>query len=152
MKGPRSDSVNEEYYARNNQPSFKQLKKDYDFYDDSGRFYWIDQYNDDTFQNRALRQTPDSGKALVNSYQEVSMTVKLKTGSEWFTERDYWNDFFIVSRLTKRRFAIRIASVWRGLEKRRTCTIEVKGLNQEICDSLLLLRKSFKRVRVGEKK
>lgn len=151
MKGPRSDTVNEEYYAKNNQPSFRQLGKDYDFFDDSGRFYWIDQHNEDIFQNKTLRQTPDSGVAVVNSYQETSLTVKLKTGAEWFSERDSWNDFLVTSRLTGRKFAIRIASVWRDKEKRRTGTIEVKGLNQEICDSLLLLRMSGKRGKGGKK-
>jgi len=151
MKGPRSDTLNEEYYAKNNQPSFRQLGNDYDFFDDFGRFYWIDQYNGDIFQNKALRQTPDSGVAVVNSYQEASLTVKLKTGAEWFSERDSLNDFLLTSRLTGREYTIRIASVWHDKERRRTATIEVKGLNQEICDSLLLLRMSGKRGKRGKK-
>ena len=140
----RAERFNEEYYARNNEPSFYQLKKDFDFYDSKGRFYWIVQQNEDTFQNKKLRQNPDKGRCVVNSYGEVSLYVKLEKGAEWFSDQDGWRDFLIVSRLTREQYYVRVASEWKGLEKRRTGTIEVKGLNRELCDSLILLR-SFPR-------
>lgn len=138
----RAENLNEEYYARNNHPSFHQLGKDYDFYDDKGRFYWIMQQNEDTFQNKNLRETPDKGRCVVNSYQEVSLFVKLEKGALWFGEEDSWNDFMITSRLNKQDYAVRLESRWQGVGERRAGRIEVKGLGQELCDSLLLLRLS----------
>lgn len=136
----RSEARSEEYYAKNNEPSFGQLKKDYDFFDEKGRFYWITQENNDTFQNKRWRQTPDSGRTVVNGYGEVTLYVKLQRGASWFTEDDYYRTFTIEGQYSKEFYDIRVSSQWKGLEKRRTGTIEVKGLSRELCDSLILLR------------
>ena len=141
----RAERLNEAYYERNNEPSFGQLKKDFDFYDEKGRFYWIAQENEDSFQNKRLRQYPDKKSCVVNSYGEVSLYVKLGRGAEWFSDEDGWRSFTIVSQYTRQNFDVRLASEWKGLEKRRTGTIEVKGLGQELCDSLILLKFSSSR-------
>lgn len=132
----RTDSINERYYAINNQPSFPQLKKDYHFYDNEGRFYWIVEENDDTFQNKNLRQSPDKGRCVSPSYGTILLNVKLKRGAIWFDENQLDRERSIQT-LDGERCIIKIVSIENGRGKRRTGTIEVKGLDKEFCNYLI---------------
>ena len=137
QRGPRAEVINETYYAKNNEPSFYQFGKNYHFYDDDGRKYMIATENDDTFQNKLLRTTPDTLKTKSDSYGEVTLYVKLSPTSDWFEERQVGKPFVIYSRKEGLEFVIQLSSIYRESYKRRTGTVTVKGLGKLTCNAIL---------------
>ena len=136
-KFPRTDKINHEYYARNNEPSFSQFGKDYHFYDDEERQYMIANENKDVFQNKRLRYTPDSKRCISNNYNEITLYVKLPSGTKWFSENDTGRSHTIYTRIGNESFPIVLKGTMKGQEKRRTGTITVSGLGRSVCDRLL---------------
>jgi hypothetical protein len=137
QKFPRTDKLNERYYAENNQPSFPQFGKDYHFYDTNGREYIIADQNRDTFQNKRLRYGPQGKHCISNIYDEVTLYVKLPRGLPWFAPSETGHQLTLLSRTGSESFTVKISSSMKANPKRRTGNIIVAGLGRSLCDRLL---------------
>lgn len=136
-RGPRAEEINEDYYAKNNEPSYYQFGDDYHFYDDDNRKYMIATENDDVFQNELLRFSPNTRKTRSDVYGEVTLYVKLSPKSEWFEERMLGKPYIIYGKKDGLEYPIRLSSIYRASYKRRTGTVTVKGLGKVTCDAIL---------------
>lgn len=135
----RARTINEKYYALNNQPSFPQLKKDFHLSDEEGRQYWIAQENGDTFQNKNLRTTPDTGIPKISSNGDVTLYVKLaKKSCKWFGENDIGRELVLVGRVDRDEYDVVLTFALNGgLPGRRSGTIMVQGLDLDHCETLI---------------
>jgi len=137
----RADDLNEEYYARDNNPSFYQFGSAYHFVDDAGRQYQLATRNRATFQNTRFkpRRAPLPARCVVNSYGYVTCFVKLAHGSKWFGARD----INVPLLLREKRNAatileVRVKQALKVRPTRRTGTVQLSGLSEFYCNALLL--------------
>ena len=134
-KTPRTDTVNEGYYLRNNHPSFFQFDT-YHFTDEVGRKYIIADNNSDTFQNKRLRYASNGRECIVNNYGEITLYVKLPRKLDWFSEMDVGRVIMIKSKLGD-LFQITPQTFIKTDLKRRAGKITVSGLSPSMCNALL---------------
>lgn len=140
----RAKKVNELYYARDNNPSFYQFKKNYHFIDSEERQYMIAVKNKQVFQNTRFKnkntQASMVGKVLepvITNYGFTKLYVKLANPtSTWFTQRDI-NKVLILYDKSQNAYQVVLKSHEKHNVSRRTGTIYVKGLNK--VDLLTLL-------------
>ncbi len=135
----KAKKVNELYYAKDNNPSFYQFKKNYDFIDAEDRQYMIAVKNHQVFQNARFKpkRTDSSSRGIrepvITSYGYVKLYVKLANpASRWFTHRDINKPIMLYD---KNDDGIAYQVILKTQEKhnatRRTGTIYVKGLDKE---------------------
>lgn len=136
QKFPRTDQPNESYYAKNNMPTFSQFK-DYHFIDKQGRQYMIANDNQDAFQNKRLRYTPDTNRCVTNTYKEIKLFVKLPRNLDWFSEKDNGSELTLQTRAGDDSYSIILKSNISVDRKRRTGTIFVSDLSPFVCNALL---------------
>jgi hypothetical protein len=153
----RSDKgVNEEYYARDDTPSFNQFKT-YHFYDQTGRFYKIAEQNGQTFQNERFANTnPLTGKlpyqtsplvkrrekkCIVDGNGYIKLFVRLPSSKKvdlWFSTSSIDKSINVRERVTGEIQVLKIRSVHKVNQKRLTGTVYVSGdLNKSYCNRLL---------------
>ena len=139
QRTPRAEKINERYYARYNEPSFYQFGNDYHFTDSAGRLYQIANRNSDSFQNRLLREAPDTDECVDDGFGNILLYVKLKRrDSVWFDENMLERPLTIVSRRAPRtEYQIRVQSTVKPDARRRTGVISVSGLSRTLCQQML---------------
>lgn len=148
VRGPRTDKVNERYYARNNEPSFYQFNNSntgYHFYDAEGRLYRIASENNDEFQNLLLRGPSEQQQrqdCVVDTFGHVLLYVKLRhRTSRWFDENALERPVTLFTHYSASRtpeeYRVRIQSTIKPDYKRRTGAITVSGLSRQLCRLLL---------------
>ena len=139
---PRTDHINEGYYAMDNQPSFYQLDRQYHFSDAVGRQYTLAVENGQVFQNRRLQyaphtQTDEPRRCKQNRYGDLVLYVKLPQRVEWFAEQDLGRPLPLRERLSGIEQATRLVSAFKAHPQRRTGTCTVQGLDEALCLQLL---------------
>jgi hypothetical protein len=163
-KIPRANQINEAYYDRFNEPSFNQFGNVYHFIDTAGRLYRVADQNSDEFQNEMLRsdETDILGvgggnntnnrkkECTTDEFGRLKLFVKLrKRTSQWFTDDEVLKPFSItvVNEHRTRRdkeyqqlytYHIKVENTIITDAKRRTGTVWVRGLNKQLCDTLLM--------------
>jgi hypothetical protein len=136
QRRPRAEKINEDYYARNNHPSYGQFEV-YHFVDDEKRKYKIATENEDTYQNELLRFSPDSQRCRSDTYGEVTLYVKLAPKTNWFEEGQIGKAFIIYNKKNKEEHVVQLKSIYRADYKKRTGSITVGGLGKLVCDGIL---------------
>ena len=137
---PRAESINERYYAMDNQPSFNQLDRHHShFVDAEGRQYTVAVENRSVFQNKRLQlaESSEARRCKVNRYGDVELYVKLARHTEWFGAQSLGRPLLLQERISGTEHAVTLASAFKGLPQRRTGTITVQGLDEELCTRLV---------------
>ena len=129
----RAEKVNELYYARDNQPSFYQLKKDYHFIDTENRQYWIGVKNRQVLQNDAFKpppgRVPKVKEPAINIYGVTQLYVKLTDPeTKWFAHKDIGKPLILRERGSQREHVVTLRSQEKHNPRRRTGNVYVKGL------------------------
>ncbi len=143
-KWPRTDRINERYYAQDNQPSFNQLKREQcHFVDAQGRQYTLAVANGQVFQNHRLlypsaRANQDSQHPAQDSRGAITLWVKLGRASEWFGgQSEVGHPLMLKERRTGREHVVELTGAFKHSPRRRTGTVTVQGLSLEQCVTLL---------------
>jgi len=134
--------LNEEYYARNNSPTFNQFKARYHFYDADDRQYMIAAKNRQLFANTRFKnsRTPRGGREepFFTNYGYAKLFVKLTEPTmSWFGHRAIGKELVLYERASGRSFVVILKSHEKSNVKRRTGTIWVKGLDKMTLTQLL---------------
>jgi hypothetical protein len=150
----RDGHVNEEYYARDDNPNFYQFQS-YHFKDEEGRLYEIATDNKQIFQNKrfasSYKKTPltyDRGiltkkkekkKCIATTEGYIKLFVKLPSskGAKWFFPSSLNRTFHVKERYTNTEIGFKIRSAFKYNQKRLTGTIFVSNLNKSYCNQLL---------------
>lgn len=128
--------VNEEYYAKDNVPSFYQFKDKYHFRDDLDRQYMIATRDRQVFANTRFKNTrprssvePKESEPFVNNYGLVKLYVKLADPSVgWFSRKDVGKSLILYDR-SGRAYTVVLKSHEKSNAKRRTGSVMVKGID-----------------------
>lgn len=142
-KWPRTDQINEKYYARDNQPSYNQLRRENShFFDSLGRQYTLAVNNGQPFQNLRLQMTNkrvENQQCLLDSYGHVTLYVKLvPKETQWFGgQSDLHHPLVLYERVTGQEHVVELESAHKYSMNRRTGTVTLRGLSLDLCDSLL---------------
>jgi hypothetical protein len=142
MRGPRSDKVNEKYYAQRDHPNFRQFGNKYHFTDEQGRQYRVAERNNDTFQNANFQShTNEDEKQLsecvIDQYGDVKLYVKLPTPQhQWYTHNEIGSALALWPR-KKKDGVIPVSLRTAFKEEERVGVITVEGLSEDYCNTLL---------------
>lgn len=136
MRTLRTGKVNEKYYAKNDHPSYPQIKNHH-LYDERGRLYEIAQENGDLFQNENLRMTPDTGVPKISSDGVVTVYVKLSKKAAWFGENEMNQEIILKSRVGRQEYLVTLISAIKPDPRRRAGIVELRGLDFQQCELLI---------------
>lgn len=140
----RVDKIDEGYYAKDNNPSFYQIKKkDYHFYDDKDRVYKIASKNRQVLQNtrfkpRGMRKNIDEKvmEPVFDRYNCAKLYVKLTNPlSPWFVRSELNKQLVLYYRAhengrSRTKIVVELKRHEKSNEKRRTGEVFVKGLDK----------------------
>ncbi len=145
MRGPRSDTLNEKYYARRQHPNFRQFaRRAYHFTDEHGRQYTLAARNNEVFQNHNLQARPLDDELLqprqceIDQYDRVTLYVRLPTlQHQWFTQQELYGEAVLYPRDKKNKnvYVVTLCSAFK--EQERVGVVTVQGLAEEECNALL---------------
>lgn len=148
-----TDKINIDYYLKNNTPSFYQIgPNDHHFFDKNGRKYVIMVKDNQPFKNKKFQALlPKKGQAknttfstdtkpkecVVNNYDEITLYVKLASGSEWFLNSEIGRYITLYERRGENEIHVKLKSTQKTNYKVKTGRITVQGLSVIYCNELL---------------
>lgn len=146
----KSEKINEEYYARDNQPNFNQLRGKNHFYDQEGREYTIASRNKQTFQNDHFSYSRGENnnqykECMVDPYGRITLYVRLTRGSySWFSGHAIGKELRLIRKSSPDySHLVLLDSAFKYNPKRCTGTITVSGLDPSLCERLLNAKKTM---------
>jgi len=144
----RAEALNEDYYARNNTPTFNQLSGGtHHFTDQQGREYTLATKNNQVFQNKRVQYNkPVSRKQQQQQQHEivtsrgstkyVKLYVRLSRHTKWFGAKDARKALTLTSPRYG-DFVVHLKATDKPDPRRATGAIYVKGLDLGLCRRIL---------------